>query len=142
MIESRSFTGRVAVSWRKKLNPLWWFGNDAEQRVEDAPWYKPHLSLKQRRRRWAVRNPVQNLRAFVIGLQDKNYTVTGRAPVMTVQRNDLEPPERGWQWCVLYGGDLWMPRFFVSYSGRIVFYFGWQPSGFFGTKLNLHSSRR
>jgi hypothetical protein len=57
-----------------------------------------------------------NLRAFVIGLQDKNYTVTGRAPVMTVQRNDLEPPETGWQWCVLYGGDLWVPRFLSSTS--------------------------
>jgi hypothetical protein len=39
---------------------------------------------------------------------------------MTVQRNDLFAPETGWQWCVLAGGDLWFPRFFVSYSGKRV----------------------
>jgi hypothetical protein len=28
---------------------------------------------------------------------------------------------------------------FVSYSGRrVVWYLGWQPSGFFGAKFNLH----
>ena len=29
-----------------------------------------------------LRNPLQNFRCFVIGVQDRNYTVTGRAPVM------------------------------------------------------------
>jgi len=31
---------------------------------------------------------------------------------------------------------------FVSYSGkRVVWYAGWQPSGFFGLKFNLHRER-
>jgi hypothetical protein len=67
--------------------------------------------------------------------------VIGRAPVMCVQRNDLLPPETGFQWCVLHGGDLRVRRFFVSYSGkRVVWYIGHQPTGFFGCKFNLHSS--
>jgi hypothetical protein len=76
---------------------------------------------------------------FVLGVSDKNYTVVGQAPVMSVQRNDLQPSETGWQWCMLYGGVLWVRRFFVSYSGRrVVWYLGHQPTGFFGCKLNLH----
>jgi hypothetical protein len=33
----------------------------------------------------------------VFGVQDRNYTVIGRHPVLTVQRDDLQPPERGFQ---------------------------------------------
>jgi hypothetical protein len=77
---------------------------------------------------------------FVIGVQDRNYTVTGRAPVMTVQRDDLGPPERGFQWCVIY---TLIPLGFLSYSGKhVVWYIGWQPSGIFGVKFNLHWFRR
>jgi hypothetical protein len=69
----------------------------------------------------------------VVGVQDCNYTVIGRAPVMTVQRNDIN--EHGWQWCVIRLG-LGLP--FVSYSGKhAVWYAGWQPSGIFGLKFNL-----
>jgi hypothetical protein len=84
---------------------------------------------------WNVfRNPLQNFRAYVLGASDKNYWVCGREPVMTVQRNDLVPPEDGYQSCVLYGGELWLPRLFLSYSGKsFVWYVGHQPSGFWGS---------
>jgi hypothetical protein len=85
---------------------------------------------------WEVRNPLQNFRAVVIGVGDQNYKVTGKAPVLAVQRDDLDPPETGWQWCVIRLGLLLLP--FISYSGpRLVCYAGWQPSGFFGLKLNV-----
>jgi hypothetical protein len=35
-------------------------------------------------------------------------------------------------------GVLRLP--FISYSGRVLFYAGWQPNGFFGFKLNLKDS--
>jgi hypothetical protein len=58
---------------------------------------------------------------------------------MTVQRDDLAPPENGWQWCVIKLGALRLP--FVSYAGpRIVCYLGWQPSGIFGAKFNIKGS--
>ena len=86
------------------------------------------------------RNPLQNFRAYVVGVNDRNYQVVGRTPVMTVQRNDLRPVETGWQWSVIKLGALRLP--FVSYSGeKVVWYLGWQPSGFFGTKFNLHQDR-
>ena len=35
---------------------------------------------------------------------------------------------------------LFVPRPFVSYSGRVVFYLGWNTFGFFGIKLNFRSA--
>jgi hypothetical protein len=137
-----TITGRKRASLQQKMNPVWWFMNSSEQTVNEAPWYRPAWPYWRRWLYWSLRNPLQNLRAFVVGVSDKNYNIIGRAPVMCVQRNDLLPSETGFQWCVLHGGDLRMRRFFVSYSGkRVVWYFGHQPTGFFGCKFNLHSRR-
>ena len=135
------FTGRQRVPLRLKLNPIWWFRNDYEQQLPD--WYEPGLPRDVRQRDWSIRNPLQNFRAVVAGVEDKNYSVVGRAPVLTVQRNDLQPPERGFQWCVLHGGDLWLPRAFLSYSGKhVVWQLGHQPSGFWAfVKFNLHHAQ-
>jgi hypothetical protein len=140
MGESVELTGRARYPLSKKLNPIWWFLNDVEQTVDEAPWYLPDRPYWWRWVCWnAFRNPLQNFRCFVVGVQDKNYTVSGKTPVLCVQRNDLDPPERGWQWCYLHSGDLWVPRVFVSYSGkRVVWYLGHQPTGFWGAKFNLH----
>jgi hypothetical protein len=138
--ELRLITGRTRKPLLKKLNPIWWFLNDDEQKATDADaqWYHPEWPQWRRVLYWNfMRNPLQNFRCYVVGVQDRNYSVWGRAPVMTVQRNDLQPPERGFQWCVLALGSLRLP--FVSYSGRrVVWYLGWQPSGFFGAKFSLH----
>jgi hypothetical protein len=129
---------RTRKPWTSKINPAWWFMNDDEQRVEDAPWYRPEWPAWFRVVVWNfLRNPLQNFRAYVVGVSDRNYVVRGRAPVMTVQHNDLVPPEYGYLWCVIELRWLRLP--FVSYSGRhVVWYAGWQPSGFFGCRFNLH----
>ena len=136
--------GRTCKSWYLKINPVWWFMNDDEQTVDHADWYHPEWPYWRRCLYWNVfRNPLQNFRAYVVGASDKNYWVRGREPVMTVQRNDLVPPEYGYQWCVLYGGELWVPRLFLSYSGEsFVWYVGHQPSGFWGVKFNLSPRAR
>src|SRR5262245_25591988 len=133
-----AITGRMKKPAVKKLNPIWWFGNDDEQQTAD--WYHPEWPRWRRDFYWNfLRNPLQNFRCFVIGVQDRNYTVTGCAPVMTVQRDDLGPPERGFQWCVIH---TLIPLGFLSYSGKhVVWYIGWQPSGIFGVKFNLHLFR-
>ncbi len=136
VMDSYTYIGRVRKPLLQKLNPIWWFRNDDEEQLPD--WYKPGWPGWLRLAFWNVRNPLQNFRCYVVGVQDRNYSVIGRAPVLTVQRDDLVPPETGFQWALLYAGDLWVPRPFISYSGRVVFQLGWQPSGFFGLKLNLH----
>lgn len=136
MADTFIFTGRVRKPLGKKLNPVWWVQNDDEQTVDQAPDYHPEWPHWRRWLIWNVfRNPLQNFRAYVVGVQDRNYTVVGRSPVLTAQRNDLSPPEFGWQWCVI---KLAVPLPFVSYSGRrVVWYAGWQACGFFGVKFNL-----
>jgi len=134
--EAFEFTNRVKKPLYKKLNPIWWFQNDNEQTVEEAPWYHPEWSQARRYIYWNFfRNPLQNFRCFVVGVEDRNYIVVGKPPVLTVQRDDLQPPETGWQWSVI---KTFIPLGFVSYAGnRFVFYVGWQPTGIFGTKLNF-----
>jgi hypothetical protein len=136
MTDSYTFAGRVAKPWSKKLNPIWWWQNDDQQTVDQAPWYHPNWPEWRRALIWNVfRNPLQNFRAYVVGVQDRNYVVTGKAPVLTIQRNDLVPPQTGYQWCILH---TMIPLGFVSYSGKhVVWYAGWQPNGFFGFKFNL-----
>jgi len=135
MIESQTFSGRALKPAALKNNPIWWFGNDDEQQLPD--WYQPGWPMWRRRVYWYFfRNPLQNFRSYVLGVQDRNYTVTGRAPVLTVQRDDLVPPGRGWQWAALHGGNLPLPLPFISYSGRrVTWYAGWQPTGFVGVKF-------
>ena len=63
-----TITGRKRASLQQKMNPMWWFMNSAEQTVNEAPWYRPALPYWQRWLYWSIRNPLQNLRAFVLGV--------------------------------------------------------------------------
>src|SRR5829696_2439144 len=121
--DEQSVTGRRPKSLSKKLNPVWWFGNEGEEQL--AHWYQPCWPDWRRHLYWYFfRNPLLNFRAYVVGVNDRNYQVVGRTPVMTVQRNDLRPVETGWQWSVIKLSALRLP--FVSYSGiRVVWYVGW-----------------
>lgn len=98
----------------KKLNPLWWFGND-----ESAPG-DTFVYLY-------IRNFMMNFKRFVIGVGDRDHYVTGRAPALAVLRSDFG--EKGWHWSVVWIGPI--PALpFVSYSGtRVEWYVGWQPWG-------------
>jgi hypothetical protein len=86
--ELRLITGRTRKPLSKKLNPIWWFQNDDEEQT--APWYKPEWPQWRRDFYWNfLRNPLQNFRCYVVGVQDRNYSVWGRKPVMTVQRSRM-----------------------------------------------------
>ena len=136
---SYAFLDREKISWSKKLNLLWWFGNDSEQTVYQADWYHPGWTQWRRKLMWNLRNPLQNFRAYVIGVQDRNYKLSvfhGNPDPLVVQRNDVK--EAGFQVTkLILESGLQLP--FSSYSGKhVVWYAGWQPSGFFGFKFNLH----
>jgi hypothetical protein len=128
VVDKYTFSGRTRVPLIKKLNPIWWFGNDTEQSADEAPWYHPEWSRARRYFYWNfLRNPLQNFRCFMIGVQDRNYVVTGRYPVLTVQRDDLVSREYGFQCSVIW---LLVPRPFISYSGKyVVWYVGTSADG-------------
>jgi hypothetical protein len=43
-----------------------------------------------------------NLVGYVLGVEDKNYTAVGLAPVLLTTWRDASPPARGWKWSVLW----------------------------------------
>jgi hypothetical protein len=139
-------TGRKRAPESLKRNPLWWVKNDFEDQVEEATWYHPEWPEWKRKLYWNYfRNPLQNFRQFVAGVADRNYTVDvleGNPDPMVYQRNDVKGPdgkeEHGYQKSRLTLDDGTF-RYWTSYSGpRVVWYYGHNPSGFYGAKFNLH----
>ena len=135
-IETFDVTSRTKAPLWKKLTPVWWFMNDQEPKPPS--WYLPRRKALLRVVSWYLRNPLQNFGNYVLGVCDRNFTVYGTAPVMMVMWDDAVPPRKGWKWSVIKLGWLRLP--FISYSGRVVFYAGWQPNGFFGFKFNIKNS--
>jgi hypothetical protein len=107
-----------------KLDPKWWFGNADDPEPPDD--YRPgdaHRTLK-----WYVRNPFHNAFYYVIGVRDRERTVTGRYP------SDTFAPHGGWNVAVTRYKTLYLPL--VSYTrSRFQFYLGWRASGGFGIKF-------
>ena len=52
--EMETITGRLPKPLSKKLNPLWWFQNDDEQKETDpdAQWYHPEWPQWRRHLYW------------------------------------------------------------------------------------------
>ena len=130
-------SGRVQKPLAKKLNPIWWFGNEDQQTVDQAPWFHPEWPEWERQFSWNVlRNPLMNFNAYVIGARDRNYTVrviSGNPNPAVIQRDDVG--ETGWQISMIdFGNGVKLPWF--SYSGPLNFNFGWQPTGNFEIKLH------
>jgi hypothetical protein len=134
-------TGRERCPGNLKLNPLWWYRNDYEQQLSEAPWFEPDKSQADRERDWALRNPFQNANLFLWGVADRNYTVTvveGDPDPMVVQRDDLQPPQYGWQRALLTLDDG-STKTWASYASvGLHWSWGCQPSGVFEVKLNFH----
>lgn len=134
MIETQPWSaGRSRVPWQLKINPLWWLGND-----EDLdPAYELMLPMWERRLFWFFRNFAWNFFKYVVGVEDRDLTVTGPAPVFTPVWRECDPPRTGFKWAIIRTGWLALP--FISYSGtRVLWYVGWVPSGGrLGFKFNI-----
>ena len=64
-------SGRTPLPLNKKLNVLWWFGNDFEPKA--PAWYRPGDPARELK--WYLRNPFQNAGNYVAGIKDLNYSV-------------------------------------------------------------------
>lgn len=135
MIETRYVTGRTPISWTKKVNPWWWLWNDI-QPFPDTGQVKHGGWVGQVE--WWIRNPFANFVGFVIGFNDRNFRITGTAPVEWGSLRDVG--RTGFKWSYLLIGG-WAPFPFVSYAGKHwEWYLGWRISGGFGIKLIRHSA--
>src|SRR5215813_11658107 len=142
MTQTVTMTDRVAVPGKYKLNPIWWLQCGGPGSTFTAPTinngapYLPNIKIQWLRNLlWWFRNPCGNFVGFIIGLEDKNYTVTGSDDVLKNTGRDCVPPVMGWRWAVLrYGWGIY--PFVNYYSGKVEAYLGWRPSsGGFGAKL-------
>lgn len=139
--ETIQITDHTPVPWSKLLNPFWLLANDdgfTAPVVNNGTLYLPSIQNQfLRNLLWWIRNPAANFVGYVIGLEGKNYSVTGSAPVIKNTGRDCEPQIFGWRWAVLDGKYP-----YVNYwNGHVEFYFGWRPtSGQFGLKLVFPSS--
>lgn len=138
-MQTITMTGRVLIPWITKLNPAWWLVGPDGWGVPDINNGVPYLpgvtNIWLRRLFWFSRNPLMNFVGYVIGVEDRNYTVTGSDQVLLTTGRDAVPPIYGWRWAVIKVSWLRLP-FVNYYSGRIEFYLGWRPaSGGFGFKI-------
>lgn len=135
--ETASVTGRVQQPIWKKLNPVWWLLNDDEPDPPD--WQLPGKPYLIRQLSWYARNPLQNFGKYVLGVRDRNYTVVGTGPVYVTNWSDIDPNKTGWKVSTIHLASLRLP--FVSYENEhVIWYAGWQWSGFFGFKFNIKNS--
>ncbi len=105
-IETVVNTDREPVSIWKKLNPLWWLvgpdGWTAPTINNGAPYLPGVTNQFVRNFYWFWRNPCMNLVGFVLGVEDNNYRVVGKAPVLLTTLRDATPPQTGWGYAVLH----------------------------------------
>jgi hypothetical protein len=130
-------SGRERCPEHLKRDPKWWAQNSFEEQVQD--WYMPNRPKWQRELMWNYfRNPFQNARLFVWGVADRNYMVDvieGNPDPMVVQRDDVG--ELGYQRTRLTLDDGTVKTFTSYCSKHLVYYYGHQPSGIYGTKLTI-----
>ena len=141
---------RVTGRWRipddvkRQLNFMFKL-DGVEQWLDDGTtsWWAPGWPQWIRVVFWYARNPFASryISTVVLGVQDRNYEVEvteGRfdQPLLT-QRDDLVPPEEGWQKATLHLDDG-TKRYWHSYVGPwLTYYYGCQPSGLFALKWNF-----
>jgi hypothetical protein len=135
-------TGRNRCPANLRANPLWWWRNDYEQQLPD--WYESDKPLNQRLLDWSIRNPFSNGNMFVWGIADRNYrvdTIEGWDDPLVVQRDDVIDPEtgkpgQGYQRAKLTLDDGTVKTWTSYCNGKLVYSYGWQPTGIFELKLN------
>ncbi len=111
--------GKVGL---KKLNPIWWLGNEDED--YDSKW-KPDKSHEWRKFTYALRNPGHNFTFYVIGVADRDYVRYGRDAGQVWNRDGRV------NLATIHAGPLRLP--FYSRQGKYFDqYFGWREAGNFG----------
>lgn len=106
-IEQVTMTDRQPISLLKKLNPVWWLVGPDGWNVPDTnngATYLPHVRNPALRIFYwfFCRNPLINFVGFVVGVEDKNYTVVGPTPALLTTLRDATPPRNGWKWSVIW----------------------------------------
>lgn len=109
------------------------FKNEDDGEIGDRNWNPEQKDSWKIRILWWIRNPAHNLCFFVIGMAGEPGVRVGDYP------GTVFNPHGGWNRCTHYSASGRRAKF-VSYIGRIKFYFGVRERGNFGIKLTLNSA--
>ncbi len=105
---------KFKVSFLKKLNPIFWFGN-----LDDPA---PPEWFSGSRLAWFWRNPMHNLCFYVLGFCQYRSTSYGKHPETVFA-------DQGWNWAITFIWN-WLPLPFISYRGtNWRWYVGWKCPG-------------
>lgn len=129
------FKAKRSVSFWKKINPLWWFGNEDDGWFGDDRWRngrKPSLALAIT---WFFRNPLHNLTFYVLGIADHDRTFYSTKPW---GRRTPDGGATGFSFHVVIAKNGFLPLPMIAYVGeKHGWYIGWRPYGSFGISLNF-----
>ena len=119
------------MTWREKLNPCWWLGNDDEP--EPPGWYRPNG--RGREWLWLARNPAHNFLRYVVGVADRDFAYVARFPGRV-----FAPEPYHWQWGRVELAWIRWP-FVALVVGRFQFNLGWDYQGALGGAFRLEKWR-
>jgi len=118
----------------KKLNPLWWFGNEDDgwcsEKDKGMAWWRvrecPNGCTLLCKLKWFIRNPMHNFFFYVIGFADEK--------VITEKGYTFWNPEGGFNFAIrVPKSKPYIKLPFVSYRGTTwEWYIGWRERGNFG----------
>jgi hypothetical protein len=165
MKESYTYHWRTPLPWYRKINPLWLASNPDEPKppadykptwpawARSLAWWvrNPFQGAGNYGFGYSFAWGLAAMGALVValhlsplwlllslltigGVSDRNYTVTGPHPVLEPTA-DNNPALYGWRIFVIRWHGLPLPMVAFE-NGRCILYAGWQPTGFFGFKIN------
>ena len=128
----QEFKAKRYVSFWKKLNPFWWFGNEDDGWYGDDKWRAGRNKTLLLTIEWFFRNPLHNLTFYVIGVADKDRRFYSTKPWGGQDGFSFHSvvAKEGF----LKGVYLPMVAYVGDNSG---WYIGWRPYGSFGISLNF-----
>jgi hypothetical protein len=63
---------------------------------------------------WWTRNPAMNLAGFILGIEDKNYTIWASDHPLQNSGRDCQPAVNGLRWAVLFPRPQWCTAAFAA----------------------------
>lgn len=129
------FKAKRSVSIWKKINPLWWFGNEDDGWYGDDKWRAGRNKTLALAVEWFFRNFMHNLTFYVLGIADHDRTFYSTK--VWGERNP-DGSGTGFSFHSVIAKNGFLPLPMVAYVGeKRGWYIGWRPYGSFGISLNF-----
>ena len=132
------FQAKRKVSFWKKINPLWWFGNEDDGWYGDDRWRAGREKTFSLALKWFFRNPFHNFTFYVIGIADHNRTFYSSSD----WGRPADGSASGFSFHAVRAENSIVFFPMIAYVGKKKgWYIGWRPYGSFGISLNFATKK-